>query len=151
MFQVGTKLIISIMKKIQQTEPSKHMSPLKFKCYPTEPKLCMVTHISIYLTKTKCLIESSKLFVSYIKCHRAITKETLARWCKNVISKCGVDMSKYSTHSCRSAASSSKANSSCVPLKTILDSAGWASEKTFARHYNKPIDEEAFIQDNLLP
>ena len=59
-------------------------------------------------------------------------------------------MSKYSTHSCGSAASS-KAHSSGVPLKTILDSASWASEKTFARHCNKPIDEEAFIQDNLLP
>ena len=126
------------------------MLPLKFKCYPTQPKLCVVTHLSIYLKKTKCLRKSSKLFVSYIKPYKAITKETLARWCKNLLSKFGVDMSKYSTHSCRSAASS-KANSSGVPLKTTLDSAGWVSETTFARHHNKPIDEETLIQDNLLP
>ena len=138
------------MEKLKQTKSSKHMLPLKFKCYPTEPKLCVVTHLSIYLKKTKCLRKSSKPFVSYIKPHKAITKETLARWCKNLLSKCGVDISKHSTHSCRSA-TSSKANNSGVPWKTILDSAGWASEKTFARHYNKPIDEEAFIQDNVLP
>ena len=86
--------------------------------------------------------KTSKLFVSYTKPHNAITKETLARWRKNLLSKCGVYMSKYSTHSCRPAASS-KANSSGIPLKTILDSAGRASEKTFAR--------QAFIEDNLLP
>ena len=50
-----TKLIIPIMEKIKQTKPSKHMSPLMFKCYPTEPNLCVVTHLSIYLKKTKCL------------------------------------------------------------------------------------------------
>ena len=80
-----TELIIPIMEKIKQTKPSNHMLPLKFKGYPTESKLCVVTHLSIYLKKTKSLRKSSKLFVSYIKPHKAIIKETLARWCKNLL------------------------------------------------------------------
>ena len=103
----------------------------------------------IYLKKTKRLRKSFKLFISYIKTHKVQLLKI--PWLDGAKTSCqsGVDMSKYSTNSCRSAASSNANNG--VPLKTMLDSADWASGKTFARHYNKSIDKDAFIQGNLLP
>ena len=124
------------------------MTPLKFKYYLMEPKLCVLTHLNIYLKKTKSLRRSSKLFVSYIKFHKAIYKDNLTRWCKSLLAESDIDVNKYSTHSCRSVASS-KAKRCGVPLATILDSVYWASKRTFASFYDKEIEKDIFLQDSL--
>ena len=56
-----------------------------------------------------------------------------------------IDIQKYSTHSIRSAASS-KAKSMGMLLKCIMKCTGWKSEKTFAQHYDKQIEEELDIR-----
>ena len=68
------------------------------------------------------------------------------------MTKSGVDTSKYVTHSCRSAAASF-ARAKKVPLRKIVDSCGWSSERTFASHYSKDIDvlEEMTVGEQLLP
>ena len=56
----------------------------------------------------------------------------------------GVDVNIFSPHSTR-AASTSKANrSGTVRLGTILKTAGWTNARTFAKFYDKPIEEEGW-------
>ena len=74
---IDNTLVIPIMGKIKQTRPSHHMAPLKFKGYPNDPKLCVVNHMGVYLEKTKQLRQCASLFISYIKPHSAVGKETL--------------------------------------------------------------------------
>ena len=57
----------------------------------------------------------------------------------------GIDIQKYSTHSTKSAASS-KAKSMGMLLKCIIKRREWKSEKTFAQHYDKQIEEELDIR-----
>ena len=71
-----------------------------------------------YLLRTNLLMSENdtKLFVSFIKLHKAVSKDTIARWCKETLSQCGIDIEKYSTHSSRAAASSKakeKSNMAC--------------------------------------
>ena len=56
----------------------------------------------------------------------------------------GVDIQKYSNYFTRSA-TSSKAKSKGTLLKNIIKCAGWKTEKTFAQHYDKQIEEELHI------
>ena len=49
----------------------------------------------------------------------------------------GNDVNTFKPHSTRAAAAS-KAKTVSVPIKEILDTAGWSSERTFDRFYNKP-------------
>ena len=146
---VGNTLVIPIMSKIKQTRPSKHMAPLKFTGYPTDPKLCVLTHMGAYLQRTKQLCQCASLFVSYIKPHSAVGKETLSRWCKNVLKDSGIDINKYSSYSSRSAASS-KAKLNGMSLRHIVASAGWSQEATFAKYYDKPIDNARSVEQYLL-
>jgi len=44
----------------------------------------------------------------------------------------GVDVTTFKTYSTRAAAAS-EANNASVPVKEILDIAGWSSERTFDR------------------
>jgi hypothetical protein len=81
----------------------------------------------------------SKLFLSFAKPHKEVTKETISRWIRIILSKAGVDTKIDGPHSVRSAA---KANVNSVPLDVILKKAGWSREKTFAIFYNKEIVNE---------
>ena len=47
----------------------------------------------------------------------------------------------YTSHSTR-AASTTKAYSTNVPLNALMKAAGWKSENTFHRYYNKPVQTE---------
>ena len=65
-------------------------------------------------------------------------KGSISRWLKSVLILAGVDCSVYKPHIIRSAAVS-KFISSMVPID-ILTTAGWSSERTFAKFYEKKID-----------
>lgn len=132
------KIIIPIMDKIKQTKPGKHLKPLEFLQYPNEPKLCVPSNLKAYLSKTINNRTSYPLFISYIKPFKPVSKDTVARWCKDFLQLSGVDIKRYTSHSCRSAASSNLKTK--IDVKKILDSAGWSCESTFARFYDKQIE-----------
>ena len=138
---VDDGIIIPIMSKIKQTKRGRHMKPLSFKPFDSELKLCVVKHIQVYLNRTATLRNAehpNKLLISYIKPHKSISKDTVSRWIKEVMKASGIDTNTFTSHSCRSAASS-KAKSVGVPLSKILENAGWSNERTFANHYSHDI------------
>ena len=54
------------------------------------------------------------------------------------MAEAGVDVNTFKPHSTRAAAAS-KAKNAFVPIQEILATAGWSSERTFDRFYNKPL------------
>ena len=133
------KIIVPILEKIKQTRPGKHMKPLEFHQYPLEPKLCVPSNLKSYLEKTIELRSNYSLFISYIKPHKSVSKDTISRWCKDILKLSGIDVNKYSSHSCRSAVSSYLKDR--VKISNLLDAAGWSNEQTFARFYRKEIEQ----------
>ena len=104
--------------------------------------------IKEYLKRT-CLYRNncSKLFLSFTKPHKEVTKETISRWIRIILSKAGVDTTMYGPHSVRSAVTS-KANVNSVPLDVILKKAEWSREKTFVKFYNiEIVNEDNFINE----
>ena len=61
----------------------------------------------------------------------------------------GIDITKYSVHSTR-AASVSAASGASVNIDDILQTAGWSSERCFARFYNKPITKVSSYARSVL-
>ncbi|KAK3889264.1 hypothetical protein Pcinc_006829 [Petrolisthes cinctipes] len=86
---------------------------------------------------------------STIKPHK-VSKDTIARWIRRMLVMSGVDTTKYSAGSVRPAAAS-KAKARAVPITFIMAKAGWSSEATFAKYYDKIIvqDSDTF-QDAVL-
>lgn len=91
----------------------------------------------------------TKLFISYIPPHKAVSKDTLARWLKEVLHNAGINVKQYSAHSTRSATVSA-ASAKNIPVEKILQTAGGKSEKTFAKFYKKPILSEEIIFTQTL-
>ena len=143
------RCIIPIFRTLKQTRPGAHLKPLEFKVYTRESKLCVVDNLKEYLRKTMPIRCYPQLFLAMQKPHKPVSVDTISRWCRHMMGAGGIDVTKYSTHSCRAAAPSF-AKHKGVRLQTIVDSAGWSSQKTFAKFFSKEISGESVIGESLL-
>ena len=85
--------------------------------------------------------DNTQLLLSYVKPFKPVSRDTISRWMKMVLHVAGIDTSMFKPHSTR-AASCSKANAKSVPIQSIMKAAGWSSENTFRRFYDKPVIED---------
>lgn len=103
-----------------------------------------------YIQKTNPLRTGEKqLFLSFVRPHKAVSRDTISRWTKEVLKLSGIDITTFTAHSTR-AATASKANAKDVPLDVILSTIGWASAQTFSKFYNKPVAKENNMVDAIL-
>ena len=127
-----------------------HLKPVEFLAYPEDEKLCVIKHLQKYIKKTQVLRgDCSQLLLSHAKPHGPASKDTISRWCKNVLKFAGIDVSKFTAHSTRSASTSFLAERN-VYIKDIMTSAGWPNEMKFQRYYHKPVDNTFNFGDTIL-
>ncbi|CAB4019063.1 Gag-Pro-Pol poly [Paramuricea clavata] len=143
-------LISQCLKKVLIVPYTPRHVSAKSAAYPSDPRLCIVTHLNAYKEKTKSLRGvDSKLFFSYVKPHKAVSKDTISRWIRTVMMNAGLDVTIFKPHSTRSAATS-KATQACVPIQDILKQAGWSNHRKFDRFYNKPVRKESSFAESVL-
>ena len=125
---------------LKTSRPSKHLACIEFQAYTPDVSLCIVKHFQQNLKHTDVLRGDVKQFcISYSKRHKAVSLDTVSRWIKTTLVDAGIDTSKYSAHSTRSA-STSAAKGNSISIATIMKSAGWSQESTFTKFYNKPVE-----------
>ena len=136
-----TCLIIRIGDLLKTSNRKFHYGELKFPKYIENTNICSVTTLKQYLHMTsKNLGEIKSLFITHVRAFKPDSKDTIARWIRETLSKAGINTSIFSPHSTRSAASST-AKKCRVPINTILKTGDWRSMKTFGRFYDKEIVE----------
>ena len=89
------------------------------------------------------------MFISYNRPFKRVSRDTISRWVKLVLTDSGIDTSRFKPHSTRAANASAAGNDACS-LDDILHTAGWSSESTFAKFYNKPIVKENTFAGKVL-
>lgn len=135
---------------LKQCKPGRPVPYMKINCYTPDRRLCVFHSLQEYINRTSSLRnDENKLFISYMKPHKAVTTSTISRWIKTVMASSGIDVSVFKSHSVRSA-STSKAKT-FIPIKEILSVAGWRNARTFADFYDKRIqDSEAGFAETVL-
>ena len=91
--------------------------------FPDDIRICIVQTLAVYLDRRRLLRNSSKLFISTVQPHGAVSKDTLARWIKVTLRLSGMDVTMFKPHSTRAAATSA-AQRKGVNLTDILKVAG---------------------------
>ena len=134
------KCIIVYSAVLKQTRVGTHVPPLELQGFENK-KLCIVTHLKDYILRTEKLRQGRQLFISYVQPHKPISRDTLSRWIKCVLEQAGIDITKFSAHSTRSA-STSAAFARDVSLANILNTAGWSNANTFSKFYCKPVTQK---------
>lgn len=146
----STQLCITYSSPLKQTKPGKHVPGVTLKAF-SDPSLCVVKTLIAYKARTLPLRgpQGKALFISTMKPFHSASRDTISRWVKFLLHKAGVDTGKFQSHSTR-AASTSAAAKAAVPLDTILKTAGWASQSTFRKFYDKPVTENTGFADGIL-
>ena len=80
---------------------------------------------------------------------RLFSRDTLARWTLKIMKSAGLDIDKYKSHSTRGA-SASAAKRLGVPLNVIMRRASWKSVDSFARFYDKSLEQDTSDMANVL-
>ena len=122
---------------LKQSRRGHHLAPIELMAHPGNSKLCIVAVLREYLARTQDLRkDQDQLLLSYQKPLHPITKDTLARWLRDILSKSGMDTKLFSAHSTRSASTSAAARCG-LPVDVIMKVAGWSVVPTFTRFYKK--------------
>ena len=103
-----SKITFVISETLKHARAGTHQRPLEFLAYQDEQNQCIVTHLKVYLDKTKTLRNAERqLFVSSIKPHKAVSWNTISQWIKNFMTAAGIDTSIYKSHTTLAASTSS--------------------------------------------
>ena len=136
---------------LKTSTESAHMSSISLNRYDSCPNLCIVKHLSHYVSRTSSLRIDDRLLISFNKPYKGVSKDTLSRWIKSTLCEAGIDVAVFSAHSTRAASSSAAMKAlQGRPIDAILRAGNWASAKTFARYYNKPINSDLNFCDLIL-
>ena len=138
----GVAFLPSVLAK--QSRQGRSIVEFFFPLFPDNPALCPVKAIRAYLDRTESLRGTEvKMFLSYIKPHKAITSSTIARWLKSMLEQAGVNPDIFGAHSTRGASASAAARGG-ITTEDILKAANWSSESVFQKFYHREIDKGAY-------
>ena len=141
MKETNGQIRFDISTSLKTSKPGKHQEPLTFKPYTYDSQLCVVKCLQQYIKQTAEVRNGAdQLWLSY---HNPASKDTVSRWIKEFLKQSGIDISSHGAHSTRAASSSAARSSPNISLQTIMNAAGWASESTFRKFYDKPADSES--------
>lgn len=138
---MSSKIIIKIPDLIKTSRVGSQQPLLTLPFFNESPEICPANTLVFYINKTKDLRKSGILFINPKKPHNSVSPQTLSRWIKCTLSDSGLDVSMFSAHSTRHAATS-RAHALGVSIDEIRRTAGWSgSSETFARFYNRTITD----------
>ena len=98
----GVALLPTTLAK--QSRQDKPIEKFFFPLFPPNTLLCQVNTFRTYMNKTRPPRgEQTRLFVSFIKPHKAVMSSTIARWLRTIIEQAEIDTSIFEVHFIRGA------------------------------------------------
>ena len=150
----GEQVTFVPVRLAKHDRPGRKIRKITVKAYPEDPNVCIVQALRSYMDRRPTRSED-QLLLTHRKPVKAASKDTIARWLKQVLVLAGVSDTIFGAHSYRGA-SSSGAKIASVPISKILRRGQWASEDTWRRHYDLNVqgypssDEEDETTNPLL-
>ena len=139
-----------VAEHIKNSTPRGPHTKIDIAAYEPDSTICPLSCLKAYINKTKALRNNeTKLFVNYVRPHKAVSRDTVSRWTKDTLRLCGIDTKVFMAHSTTSA-SVSKAHGKDVPVHEIMAKAGWRSAETFCKYYNKPVIQGDSLASAIL-
>lgn len=99
---------IFIPRRIKTSGPNKSQPIISLPFYKDDEVVCVATTLLFYISVTRLIRDSAcnRLFITFKKPYHNASSQTISRWIRNVMSRAGIDSSKYAPHSTRHASTS---------------------------------------------
>lgn len=134
-------LEIFIDEKIKTSGKNRPQPVLYVPYFVENPSLCLATAIDTYIERTATIRPAglNVLILTIKKPIHAASPQTISRWIKSVLTKCGINTNLYTGYSTRHAAVSC-AERAGVNIEVIRKAAGWSDKSNvFCTFYKRPI------------
>ena len=87
---------IAFLPVLKHSKPGRHLKPVILKRYLADKKICPVEVLHTYLKATKEMRKNeTKLLISLLKPHSAVTGKTISRWIKISLKEAGNDTNTF--------------------------------------------------------
>lgn len=132
---------IEIPQKVKNSGPEVFQPLLILPRFVEKPELCVVRTLESYITTTaKFRKDTDELFILTREPYKAASKDTISRWLRAFLVKCGI--TDFAPHSLRHA-STLAAMKKGIRSEMINSLAGWSERlNVFNRFYNRPIVDD---------
>ena len=134
------KIKFVIRERLKNTR--KIIKPTIISCISSKSEdLNVCAYVKDYLERTREFRkDQTQLFISWIS-KKPVSRTTLARWLKLVLSLAGIDTQKFKAHSYRGAGLS-KAFQRGASIHQIVEAGNWSNCGIFKNYYNAPSEPE---------
>ena len=141
---------IKFSQRLKTNDPIHSPLTLIFHKHEDE-SLCVFAHIWAYLANGHTTPAAPFVFSTVRLPTVRASPATISRQVRTTLRLAGVQNS-YTAYSARHAATSAAARSN-IPVNSILQSAGWTTETTFGRFYNRPLQSPSLeeAETNFIP
>jgi integrase len=91
--------VFYISALLKTSKPGRHKCCIEFRAFHEET-ICIVRALKKYLDATSNLRNDpdGQLLISVVKPHKPVSKDTIPRWVKSIMSKAGVDVKTFKPH-----------------------------------------------------
>ena len=133
-------------KRFKTTKPGVVPNASSFYQFTEDSRLCPLLCLKYYLIRSanwrrdgeSTVIVRTDLFLGHTSPHDEVSKQTIAKWIKEVLGMANIDTKVFKGHSYRHA-STSKAHFAGLSIEHIIDQGNWSNCSTFERFYHQPI------------
>ena len=89
-----------ILNHTKTSKPGHSSTSITISEFEQDRRICLLTALKEYLDRTQGLRNGEQcLFDSYVKPHRAVSRDAISRLAKSVLESPGIDSHKFSAHS----------------------------------------------------
>ena len=146
---MGDVVIFRMKKLLKHNRLGDPLDSIVLRPYSQCNDLCVVRALKMYLKRTQFIRSYSSLLLSFVRPYKPISRDTLSRWTLCIMKLAGLDTDKYKSHSTRGA-STSAAKRLGVPINIIMKQASWRSVSSFAKFYDKKLEGETAVMQEVL-
>lgn len=98
----GSSINLQLGDNTKQCRPNLNIQSVTFKAYVKDARLCVCETLRTYITCTEKLRPGvskakNKLIISFVKSHKPVFKDTIAKYIQIMLCRAGVDTSTYLT------------------------------------------------------
>ena len=144
MMDFGSHVKFMLGKPTKTKKMTTNLGSVVFRKYPDDQLdvvACLKRYIQITEPLRKSESQKQQLFIACVKPHKPVAPCTIARWLKTLMGLAGIDVTKFSGHSVRSA-STSKAKRCGLSTPQVLERANWSNAGTFHKFYYRELSDD---------
>ena len=101
---------LSLEEHTKTSRPNNAAAAVTITGFTPDSRICPLMTLKAYMKETATLRNGeNRLFITFIKTNKAVSRDTISRWTKQVLTNSGIDTKMFTSHSTR-AASATKAH-----------------------------------------